>query len=162
MSSAQQPTILSWDVASRYNRPAPRYTSYPPAPAWQQTDAAAANTAYARAAARTGAISLYVHIPFCERMCLYCGCNVIVAKNYDKVARYLAALEREVNMVAERLGPRELVQLHFGGGTPTFLTPNDLDRIISAIFTHFSPAPHAELGIERFILPIDQLFYALY
>ena len=148
MAFADQSPSLPWEIARRYSMPVPRYTSYPPAPAWQPADAGAADAAYDQAARKGDPVSLYVHIPFCERMCLYCGCNVIVAKKYDRVARYLDALERELELVAGRLGHRELVQLHFGGGTPTFLSPADLERIITAIFKRFPPAAHAELGIE--------------
>jgi len=139
---------LPWDIAKRYSRPVPRYTSYPPAPAWKAADPSLAHAAHERAKTGKGPLSVYVHVPFCERMCLYCGCNVVVSRSYDKPTRYVTALLREIEMVAANLGGRPLAQLHFGGGTPTFLTPDDLTRIVRAIFAALPPTPSAELGIE--------------
>ncbi|MBN1962440.1 MAG: oxygen-independent coproporphyrinogen III oxidase [Deltaproteobacteria bacterium] len=148
MAGDMTSTILAWDIARRYLRQVPRYTSYPTAPAWQPAGANVANQALKRATQNNNAISIYVHIPFCERMCLYCGCNMIASKSYDKVPRYLDALLREIRMVAAHLGKRELIQLHLGGGTPTFLTASDLERLISSIFEYFPPTANAELSIE--------------
>ena len=145
--SADYPA-LPWPVAQRYSRPVPRYTSYPTAPAWKAAGADFGEDALARAASQRGPLSFYVHVPFCERMCLYCGCNVIVGRGYDKAARYVNALEREIDLVAAKLAGRPLAQLHFGGGTPTFLAPADLERIVRAVFHHFPVQPGAELGIE--------------
>lgn len=139
---------LPWSVAQRYSRPIPRYTSYPPAPAWQPVTEGLVREAFARAAEDTRPLSFYVHIPFCERMCLYCGCNVVVARTHERVPSYLAALQRELEGVARTLGNRQLAQLHFGGGTPTFLKPSELEEIIIGIFEKFPPREDAELGIE--------------
>lgn len=140
--------VLDWQTVQRYSRPAPRYTSYPTVPVWQEADSRLAQEALERATEADAPVSLYLHVPFCERMCLYCGCNVIVAKNYEKVPRYLQALLTELDMVAGRLGSRPLVQLHLGGGTPTFLSPADLERLVQAVLARFPALPQAELGIE--------------
>lgn len=131
--------------------PGPRYTSYPTAPVWSaEFGEAAAHAAYARAAARPDEpLSLYVHIPFCKRLCLYCGCSVDITHRADRVERYLEALECEFAMVAPLLKDRrQVVQLHLGGGTPTHLSPAQLERLMRALRSHFEFVPGAELGIE--------------
>ncbi|MBI5511105.1 MAG: oxygen-independent coproporphyrinogen III oxidase [Deltaproteobacteria bacterium] len=136
------------DLIARYDRPGPRYTSYPTAPEWIDLTHDDATAALSRVAADPRPISLYVHLPFCERMCLFCGCNVVVLKSRDKVARYLAALTREIALVQSIVGDKKLVQLHLGGGTPTFFTPDELERLGAAIFAAFPPLPDAEIGVE--------------
>ena len=136
------------ELIARYDRPGPRYTSYPTAPEWTSLGSLDAAAAFERMAADPRPISIYVHLPFCERMCLFCGCNVIVAKNHEKVPRYLEALEREIAMVRALTGPKQVVQLHLGGGTPTFLTPDELKRLVRALWGAFERLPQAEVGIE--------------
>ncbi|HTF87962.1 MAG TPA: oxygen-independent coproporphyrinogen III oxidase [Planctomycetota bacterium] len=129
----------------------PRYTSYPTAPEWSPAfDETAARAAYARAAAVPEApLAVYVHIPFCERLCLYCGCSVDITHRKDRVERYLGALERELDLVAPLLGERRrVVQLHLGGGTPTHLTSPQMRRVIGALRSRFDFDPGAELSIE--------------
>jgi oxygen-independent coproporphyrinogen-3 oxidase len=137
-------------LAPRYDRPGPRYTSYPPAPHFHE--GVGADEARAVYGARTGAsppLSVYVHLPFCEEMCTYCGCNVIVSRNPAIVDRYMATLEREIEQAAAALaGNRRVVQLHYGGGTPTFFPPEALVRVHDAIAERFEMAPDAERAIE--------------
>jgi oxygen-independent coproporphyrinogen-3 oxidase len=131
--------------------PGPRYTSYPTAPTWNSDfGEAAARAAYARAAERADdPLAIYVHVPFCERLCLYCGCIVDITQREERVVRYLGALEREFAAVAPLLGRRRSVaQLHLGGGTPTHLSSAQLERLIGALRSHFDVLPNAELGIE--------------
>lgn len=134
----------------RFAGAGPRYTSYPTVPAWSDafgpTEAAAA---LERASASDEPLSLYVHLPFCARLCLFCGCTVEITKKPERVQRYLAALERELELVAARLGPRRRVaQLHWGGGTPTHLSCDELARVHAAIVRHFALEPGAEVSIE--------------
>ena len=131
--------------------PGPRYTSYPTAPTWNaEFGEQEARAAYARAALRTDEpLSIYVHIPFCKRLCLYCGCIVDITQHEKRVLEYLDALEREIAAVAPLFGARRRVnQLHFGGGTPTHLTSAQLERVMQALRRHFEIPAAAELGIE--------------
>lgn len=135
----------------RYDQSGPRYTSYPTADRFVEAFDAAA---YARWLAEPGAggvrpLSLYVHIPFCNTVCYYCGCNKIVTKDHSKAAEYLGFLEKEVDLVAAQLkGGRRLEQLHLGGGTPTFLSIEELQRVMVILRARFSLEPRAELSIE--------------
>jgi oxygen-independent coproporphyrinogen-3 oxidase len=106
------------ELLRKLDVPGPRYTSYPTVPAWTEDFAD-----HERALAGAGEpLSIYVHIPFCSSLCSYCGCNVVITRDWQRVDRYLAALEGEIAMVAERLGRRrQVTRIHFGGGTPTFL-----------------------------------------
>jgi len=114
---------VPFELIAKYDRPGPRYTSYPTAPEWRDLAAAEAGAAYARLGGQAGRISVYVHVPFCERMCLFCGCNVVAGRSRERVPRYVKALLREIDKVRELAGAKQTVQLHFGGGTPTFLLP---------------------------------------
>jgi oxygen-independent coproporphyrinogen III oxidase len=140
-----EPTLL------RLSGPGPRYTSYPTAPEWRddvrEADALAACT---RAAQRPDApLSLYVHLPFCERLCLYCGCTVEIHGHQTRADVYLDALEREIAIVAEVLGARRgLAQMHWGGGTPTFLSEAQLARLHALIAAAFRFLPGAEVSVE--------------
>lgn len=139
---------LSWDVASRFDRPIPRYTSYPTVPHWRAAGSEQVEAIAGEVAAHERDLAVYVHVPFCVSMCSYCGCNVVVAKSYEQVPRYLATLERELDDWRERLGSRRLVQLHLGGGTPTFLRPADLAALIDGIGRRFAPSADVEIGVE--------------
>jgi len=139
------------ELLARYDRPGPRYTSYPTAPQFHDgfgaTDYAAA---LERAAARPGdPLSLYLHIPFCEARCTYCGCSIVISPHRGPEERYLQSVEAELEMIAARLGGRRrLTQLHWGGGTPTFLTPDQSRRLFDAITARFEIDPTAEVAIE--------------
>lgn len=131
--------------------PGPRYTSYPTAPEWTDDfGEAEALAACARAAERQQQpLSLYVHLPFCSRLCLYCGCTVEINGRADRADRYLDALEREIALVSTALGERrQVAQLHWGGGTPTFLTSDRLVRLFTALASQFELLPDAEVSIE--------------
>ena len=131
--------------------PGPRYTSYPTAPEWSAAfDETAARAAYARAAtAPDEPLAVYVHIPFCEQLCLYCGCTVEITHRSDRVERYLGALERELELVAPLLGERRrVVELHLGGGTPTHLSSEQMRRLMRALRSQFDFASDAELSLE--------------
>ncbi len=140
-----EPTLL------RLSGPGPRYTSYPTAPEWRDDFREAdAMAAYARAAATPDeALCLYVHLPFCERLCLYCGCTVEIHGHQSRADKYLDAVEREIALVAAALGTRRgLLQMHWGGGTPTFLSEAQLSRLHGMITAAFHFLPGAEQSIE--------------
>jgi len=138
-------------LLQRYDRPGPRYTSYPTAIEFADTfdDCAYRERLQAAAAIEDEPLSLYVHLPFCEARCLYCGCMTIITSKREVAARYLQYLEREVEMLAERLqGRRTVVQHHWGGGTPTYLSVAEIERLHGTIARHFDIHPDAETAIE--------------
>ena len=141
---------VSEDFLARYNRPGPRYTSYPTAPVWNNAfgpnDLERVHEEADRA--RTP-VSLYMHIPFCESLCLFCACNVIIHKNKDVAPPYLEILKREMERVSRSVSrERQVVQFHWGGGTPTYLTPAQIEDLFGAAREHFTFATDAEVGIE--------------
>ena len=116
----------------------------------KQWGSTAARAAHRRAAASPNdPLSLYVHLPFCHRRCLFCGCTVEVTRSNERVTRYLDALEREISMVAEVLGNRrQVTQLHWGGGTPTHSSAAELQRLHAMLVDPFEITPDAEVSIE--------------
>lgn len=140
-----------FDLVQKYDRPGPRYTSYPTAPEWRDDfgpDAYAAALA-AAATAPDGPLALYVHIPFCEERCTFCGCNVVITRRRATADPYLDRLEREIGLVSDRLGPRRRVtQLHWGGGTPNYLDEPRLRRLMAMLRARFVLAPDAEVALE--------------
>ena len=138
------------DLIRKYDRPGPRYTSYPTAPEWSPEFRADSYLEHlARAERQGGPLSLYVHLPFCREMCRFCGCNVIATHDRTRADHYLDVLEKEVALVAAHLPTRRTVsQLHWGGGTPTFLDEKQLTRCHQILARHFAFAPDAEKAIE--------------
>ncbi len=138
------------ELIERYNRPTPRYTSYPPATEWStRFDQAALLERLEAADHAGGPLSLYVHLPFCPEMCRFCGCNVIATRDHARADDYLDVLEREIGLWSVRLPHRrDYSQLHLGGGTPTFLTPTQLERLMGMIDRAFHRLPGAELALE--------------
>ena len=138
------------NLVQKYNVPGPRYTSYPPAP--QFTDQVtwpevAAKISQAQAPDR--GISLYFHIPFCESLCWYCGCTTVITTQRDKSARYLQYLDKEMEQMSKRINPqRKVVQLHWGGGSPTFLAPDEIRWLGRQIRARFNIADDVEAGVE--------------
>ena len=152
------------DLLRRYDRPGPRYTSYPTAPQFS----AGFGEAQLREAALVSngdpiprRLSLYVHVPFCMSPCFYCGCNRIITRDLARGESYLARLYREIDMMAALFDrDREVIQLHFGGGTPNFLSPAQLQDVVDCLRRHFlfSSSPERDLSIEldpRFISTSD-------
>ena len=138
------------DFLTKYNRPGPRYTSYPTAPVWNDAfgphDLERVHAVAERA--RTP-VSLYMHIPFCESLCLFCACNVIIQKNKSVAPPYLDILKREMARVSRSVSKdRTVVQFHWGGGTPTYLTPEQIEDLFGYTREHFQFAPDSEIGIE--------------
>jgi oxygen-independent coproporphyrinogen-3 oxidase len=135
------------ELLRKLDVPGPRYTSYPTAPMWSESFG---EMDHVRALARAGEpLSLYVHIPFCASLCSYCGCNVIITRDWSRVDRYLGSLLDEIELVAEHLGRRRRVtRVHFGGGTPTFLDEPRLAKLWSALARRFDITADAEVAIE--------------
>ncbi|HEY6004700.1 MAG TPA: oxygen-independent coproporphyrinogen III oxidase [Anaeromyxobacter sp.] len=142
--------IPSWELIKKYDRPGPRYTSYPTAPEWTEAFGEAQYLDHlARAEKAGGPLSIYVHLPFCREMCRFCGCNVIATHDRTRADAYLDLLDKEVALVAARLPTRrEVTQLHWGGGTPTFLDEKQLVRCHEILARHFAFAKDAEKAIE--------------
>jgi oxygen-independent coproporphyrinogen III oxidase len=142
--------IPSPELIQKYDRPGPRYTSYPTAPEWSDGFKAAQYADHlARADRETGPLSLYVHLPFCREMCRFCGCNVVATHDRSRADGYLDQLEKEVALVAAKLPHRRSVsQLHWGGGTPTFLDGKQLTRCHEILARHFEFTPDVEKAIE--------------
>ncbi|HSC63947.1 MAG TPA: oxygen-independent coproporphyrinogen III oxidase, partial [Caldimonas sp.] len=151
-SRAEARPLLSDDLLRRFDAPGPRYTSYPTADRFDERFGPAESMAELRrlgATAATTPLSLYVHIPFCESVCYYCACNKVVTRHHERAGEYLDALETEIGLVAAALGSGKPVsQLHFGGGSPTFLSDPELERVMAALRRTFQFGVHAELSIE--------------
>ncbi len=151
-----QPEI-DLDVFHRYaGLSLPRHVSYPMPTWWQRMNVDDAQTMYDRCDHQSPGydLSLYVHIPFCERLCKFCGCNrVVLGTNHDKsrpqVDRYISALEKELSLLSKGFGIRRpLRQIHWGGGSPTYLDAAQIERVHQAIAHTFHIAPDAEISME--------------
>ncbi len=136
------------NLLKHLDRRIPRYTSYPTAAQFGPAIDAHACTHWLATLPATAAVSVYVHVPFCAELCLYCGCHTTVARRYAPVEAYAELLVREIALVGGILGGRAATHLHWGGGTPTILAPHDFRRVMAALRTNFSFAPGAELAIE--------------
>ncbi len=152
------------DLLRRYDLPGPRYTSYPTAPQF--------SSSFTEVQLREAVIasngdpiprrlSLYVHMPFCMSPCFYCGCNRIITHELSRCDPYLSRLYREIALTAALFDrDREVIQLHFGGGTPNFFTPAQLREVVNCLRRHFlfSSSTDCDLSIEldpRFTHPAD-------
>src|SRR5262245_41310145 len=138
------------DLVRKYNVAGPRYTSYPPATkftdqiTWSQlAEELIANNKEARD------LSLYFHVPFCQSLCWYCGCNTVITKDQGQSRIYLDYIAKQLDQMAAILNPhRKVVQLHFGGGTPTFLTPEEILWLGQEIYSRFKVDKQMEAGVE--------------
>lgn len=142
---------ITADLLARHDRPGPRYTSYPTAVEFHEGVGTDDYVERLAAADQLGdaPLSLYMHLPFCEQRCLFCGCHVIITKHRDVAEPYLELVKREVELLAERLpNRRRFAQLHLGGGTPTYFSPAQLTDLLGHTLQHFRPAPGAELALE--------------
>lgn len=147
-----KPVTVSAELLDKYNQPGPRYTSYPTAPEWDDAfGEPQLREAFREANAKPdpAPLSLYFHIPFCESLCLYCGCNVVINKRHEVASPYLDRLKREIDWVSAEVDrTRGVEQLHWGGGTPTYLSPAQVEDLFSHIDDRFSLSPTAEISIE--------------
>ena len=156
------------DLVRRYSVAGPRYTSYPPATQFRELEPAGTPSGSPAEAMTTnrlglqpvidgirannetpGDLSLYFHLPFCHSLCWYCGCTTVITTKQGQSAIYLNYLQKELELMASLLHPdRKAVQLHFGGGTPTFLTPDEIRALGRMIRERFNVAPDVEAGVE--------------
>lgn len=135
------------ELIAKYNRPGPRYTSYPTAVHFKEIADPESVLSPTRTA--TGPLSLYFHLPFCETLCWFCGCNTIITKDRERVGDYRALLEKEMDLFAQVAEPdRTVEQLHFGGGTPNFFPPDDIRKLGESIRNRFSFGAEAECSVE--------------
>ncbi|MEP6802679.1 MAG: oxygen-independent coproporphyrinogen III oxidase [Acidobacteriota bacterium] len=143
----------SVDLLRRYNVQGPRYTSYPTAPVWKE---GLGPRDYEQLLVESAGepeprpLSLYFHLPFCEKLCYFCGCTVVITGTEHRLEDpYLSTLAREIDWVAARAGrDRRVVQLHLGGGTPTYFAPEKLEALLARLRGSFVFSPDAELGVE--------------
>ncbi|MEK8050697.1 oxygen-independent coproporphyrinogen III oxidase [Ideonella sp. DXS22W] len=154
-SVIDQVPVLTEAMLRRLDRPGPRYTSYPTADRFVEAfgpEAYAGALAQRAAGATVGGVaplSLYLHIPFCESVCYYCACNKVITKHHERAAEYLEVLAQEVALNVAVLGKGQAVsQLHLGGGTPTFLSDDELSGLMAMLRENFRIAPGAEVSIE--------------
>lgn len=151
MADASTAPKVTGELLARYDRPGPRYTSYPTAPEFNDAFGPEEYDERLAAANRRSEdpLSLYVHIPFCEHRCHFCGCYVVITRREDVVRDYIEHLKKELSMVAAALpSRRRVLQLHWGGGTPTHLTPDQMREVFGAITDHFELLPDAEVALE--------------
>ncbi|MFH1741660.1 MAG: oxygen-independent coproporphyrinogen III oxidase [bacterium] len=143
---------IDLDLIRKYTIRGPRYTSYPTAPEWTESvgsDVFRKHIHETNSAEIRNPLSLYFHIPFCPKRCYYCACNVIVTPRPDVTNHYVDLLMREMDLVVPKIHPdRTVTQLHLGGGTPTHLTPPQLDRLLSGARNRFAIEENAEQSIE--------------
>src|SRR5690348_4738055 len=138
------------EFLAKYNRPGPRYTSYPTAPVWNESFGPGdLEKVFGEAESTKTPVSLYMHIPFCESLCLFCACNVVIQKNKAVAPPYLDVLKRETERVSRSISrDRPVVQFHWGGGTPTYLSPEQIEDLFAFTKEHFHFDPDSEIGIE--------------
>ena len=144
------PLHVDLDLIRKYDVPGPRYTSYPTAVEFTETFSREALLLDLRASNRVPRpLSLYFHLPFCESLCWFCGCTTVIGRNRDRVDTYLDYLNKELALTAKELHPESrVVQVHFGGGTPNFLSPRQIARLAAMLREHFSVERDAEIGVE--------------
>ncbi|MBD3799130.1 MAG: oxygen-independent coproporphyrinogen III oxidase [Epsilonproteobacteria bacterium] len=142
--------MLDFDKFTKYSKPGPRYTSYPTA--LEFSDAFGYNSYLEKLHTQDSSrpLSLYFHLPFCKNACYFCGCNVVFTSKEDKKERYIDYITRELQILSQHIDVnRPVIQLHFGGGTPTFFDADQLGRLIGAIKSHFKNfTADAEISCE--------------
>ncbi|MCX2981867.1 oxygen-independent coproporphyrinogen III oxidase [Halieaceae bacterium IMCC14734] len=163
-SSLHTRDCASERLAEKYSGAGPRYTSYPTVPNFSSDFPVADFIAGRRALPRSiQPLSLYVHVPFCRDICYYCACNKVVTREKGAGRRYLDALQREISMQSELYGQRPVTQLHWGGGTPTFLDHAEITELMHELASHFklSGSPQREYSIEIDPRTVDSATMAL-
>ena len=140
------------DLIKKYDKPGPRYTSYPTAPHFNESFT---HKNYLDEIIKTNQgkdlpdLSLYFHLPFCDTLCYFCGCNMIVTRNRDRIKRYIDYLKREIDHITAHISSdRKTSQLHWGGGTPTHLNPDEIADLSSYIHDRFDFKADVEAGCE--------------
>ena len=148
-------TQVSDLLLDKYNLSGPRYTSYPTAPVWTEEDHDGhwfKTTVLGEALPQqedSRSLSIYVHLPFCESRCLFCSCNVVITRQKEQAERYLGYLFKEIDMVAAQVTKkRQVVQIHWGGGTPTYMDSDQLQRVFEKLASCFTIDKEAEISLE--------------
>jgi oxygen-independent coproporphyrinogen-3 oxidase len=143
-------SMLDFAKFTKYSKPGPRYTSYPTALEFSEAFGYEAYLEKLQHQEASRPLSLYFHLPFCRNACYFCGCNVVFTSKEEKKVRYIEYLKREMEILSRHLDTsREVIQLHFGGGTPTFFSASQLGEIIDAIKGHFKNfSSEAEISCE--------------
>jgi oxygen-independent coproporphyrinogen-3 oxidase len=147
-------SVITPQLLTRFDVPGPRYTSYPTADRFVEAfgEAEYVQALQQRQSGTVGRqlpLSLYVHIPFCESLCYYCACNKIITKHKERAAEYLRYLRKEVELHTQHLGRGQAVsQLHLGGGTPTFMSDEELRQLMALLRKHFKFVPGGEYSVE--------------
>lgn len=137
------------DLIRRYNQPGPRYTSYPTAPHFTEEYGPGDFAEDLNAGSTDAPLSLYLHLPFCRSLCYYCGCHMVITRDPNRIERYLEALKQEIDQTATRLNlNRPVVQVHWGGGTPTCLTAGQIRDLGEHLQDRFRFASDAEISLE--------------
>lgn len=143
---------INLELLKKYDVPGPRYTSYPPAPHFHE---GFTQSDYVDEIVKTNYgenlpdLSLYFHIPYCDTLCYFCGCNMIVTRNRERIREYIKYIKNEIDLLRQYLNPdRKVAQLHWGGGTPTSLTPEEIDSLMKYIHQSFQFKKDAEIGCE--------------
>ncbi len=144
---------VSFDLLNKYNVPVPRYTSYPTVPYWNENIAVTEwQQVFAKqflTCNKVDGISLYLHLPFCEKLCTYCGCNKKITTNHDVEDEYSIALIKEWKLYLSLMNERPVIrELHIGGGTPTFFSPENLKKLLQQIFDDAIIHPQHEFSFE--------------
>lgn len=142
---------MNFELLDKYNIPAPRYTSYPTVPYWQHEPptAEAWKSSLLKAFAKGKEISLYVHLPYCENLCTYCGCNKHITKNHTVELPYIQSVLKEWSMYIDMLPAKPILrELHLGGGTPTFFQPENLKTLIEGLLEQVELPEHYDFGFE--------------
>ena len=153
-SSSADPRLamleVDLDLIQKYNVPGPRYTSYPPATHFtEETSASSMLEIIRRNNDEARNLSLYFHLPFCETLCWFCGCTTVITTDHSRSKGYLDYIENELDLMVKHMHTqREVVQLHLGGGTPTFLQPEELRRLGQMVEKRFKIAADIEAGVE--------------
>ncbi len=145
-----QTVQIPQSLIDKYDRPGPRYTSYPTAPEWNESVGEPEFwQAIDRSNAKKTPLSVYVHLPFCEEHCTFCGCSTVITKKRQVTTPYIAHLLREIDIVADRIDPsHHTIQLHWGGGTPTYLTLDEIRLVMEKLLSRFTLSPDAEVSVE--------------
>ena len=149
MTIAAPPITFDEALVRKYDGSGPRYTSYPTADRFHEQFTAARYVDALASRIACAPLSLYVHVPFCDTICYYCACNKIITRNHEHSGRYIRHVMQEIEMVGGLVdGTPPVIQLHWGGGTPTFLSHAEMIALMVALRGHFSFAPDAEISIE--------------
>ncbi|WP_223670854.1 oxygen-independent coproporphyrinogen III oxidase [Kangiella shandongensis] len=143
-------TKVLWDgsLIEKYSISGPRYTSYPTALQFEEGFTAERLVEVLEQGKSSKPLSIYIHIPFCENICYYCACNKVITKDRSKTKRYIAALLREAKRIAEHVKGRQVEQMHWGGGTPTFLNNDEIAEVVDTLKEYFDFAEEGDYSIE--------------